>query len=116
VADITCEQHGQARPCAGCAADEAGQLAYLRDQSRIARIFGERVNAAENAVKALAKYARHEADGDKWEIGTDELADAIAGAEAAAAALRGVRRIAGLYASRVRADLAEAKREAGRDA
>jgi hypothetical protein len=93
-------------------AQDAADLAYLRGQSRIAGVFSERVKAAEEHVGVLAEYARYEAGGDDWEIGSAELADAITGAEAALSALRGVRRIADLYAARVAADLKAA--EAGR--
>jgi hypothetical protein len=92
--------------------DATLDLAYLRGQSRIAALFGERVKAAENAVRVLADYARWEASADKWEIGQGALADAIAGADAATAALLGVRKVADLYAARVAADLKTAE-EAG---
>jgi hypothetical protein len=93
-------------------AQDAADLAYLHGQSRIAALLGERVRAAETAVGVLANYARYEADGDDWEIGSAELSDAIAGAETALSALRGVRRIADLYAVRIATDLkaAEEKR------
>jgi hypothetical protein len=89
--------------------DATLDLAYLHGQARIAALFGERVKAAENAVRVLADYARWEASGDKWEIGPAALADAIAGADAATAALRGVARVADLYAARVARDLTEAE-------
>jgi hypothetical protein len=111
MTEITCELHGAPAPCGECTAWEADHLAYLRGQSRIAGLLAERVKAAEAAVKVLGDYARYEAAGDMWEIGSVELADAITGAETAATALRGVRRIAGLYAAGVKADLAEAERE-----
>jgi hypothetical protein len=106
-----CELHGAPEPCGECAAEITGRLGYLRGQSRIAGLLAERVKAAEAAVKVLGDYARYEAAGDMWEIGSGELADAIAGAETAATALRGVRRIAALYAAGVKDGLAEAERE-----
>lgn len=104
-----CEQHHTPVPCEECATWEADRLAYLRGQSRIAVLLAERVQAAEMAVRVLGDYARYETNGDMWEIGSAELADAITGAETATTALRGVRRIADLYAAGVKADLEAAE-------
>jgi hypothetical protein len=112
---MTCEAHGAPKPCGECAAWDADHLAYLRGQSRIAGLLADRVKAAEAAVRVLGDYARYEANGDMWEIGSDELADAIAGAETAATALRGVRRIWDLYAAGVKAGLDAAERETTHD-
>jgi hypothetical protein len=107
-----CEQHGTAQPCARCAADHESYLGFLHGQGRIARLLAERVQAAQAAADVLARYIAFEAREDRHEIGAGELADAAAGAETAAVALCGVRRIADLYAARVARDLAEAEREA----
>jgi hypothetical protein len=110
---MTCEPHHVPEPCGECAAYDADHLAYLRGQSRIAGLLSERARTAEAAVRVLGDYARYEANGDMWEIGSDELADAIAGAETAATALRGVRRIWDLYAAGVKTGLDAAERETG---
>lgn len=107
-----CEQHGNWQPCGRCAAEDGGYAKFLHGQNRIAGMLAERVRAAQSAVDVLARYIAFEAGEDKWEIGSAELADAATGAGEAAAALRGVGRIADLYAARVARDLAEAEKQA----
>jgi hypothetical protein len=112
-AEGLCEQHGLILPCAQCEADHESYLGFLHGQSRIAGLFAERVQKAQAAVDVLARYIEFEAREDKHEIGSGELADAAAGAGQAAVVLRGVRRVADLYAARVALDLAAAEAERG---
>lgn len=107
-----CEQHGADLPCARCAADDAACALFLHRRKRIAELLAERVQAAQLAVGVLARYIDFEAAEDEHEIGSAELADAGDGAATAAAALRGVKRVADLFAARAAHDLAEAKRDA----
>jgi hypothetical protein len=107
-----CAPHGTALPCARCAADREEYLRFLHGQSRIIGLLAERTQAAQAAVTVLARYAELEAaTGDKYAIGAAALADAHTGAEAAAAALRGVRRITDLRVAQVAMDLADAQEE-----
>jgi hypothetical protein len=106
-----CIQHGTPPHCITCAEDHESYLRFLRGQSQIAGLLAERVAAADRAVGVLGRYIAFEVADDKWDIGATDLADAYAAAQTSAAALRGVRRIADLYAAKVAGDLAAAERE-----
>lgn len=106
-----CEQHGTALPCGQCAADRESYLRFLQGQSRIAGLLAGRVQAAQAAVSVLARYVEFERQDGRWDFGVDDLADAAAEAETAAAALRRARRIADLCVARAAMDLADAQEE-----
>lgn len=105
---VTCILHEAVVPCARCAADDESYLAFLRGQSRIAGALATSAQAAQTAVADVYKQiTRQVNDGDLWEIGAAELADALAEAAIAAAALRRIRRITGLFAAKAGEELAD---------